>query len=49
MPPLIGRPGYAPYSWSHFAANTKSLSVSPSILCVQITTPTFPHARWRSG
>ena len=27
----------------------KSLSVNPSILCVQIFTPTFPHARKISG
>ena len=36
-------------SVSAFAANTKSLSVSPSILCVQIRTTTRPHARNRSG
>ncbi len=34
---------------SHFAAKMKSLSVKPLILCVQIFTPTLPHARNRSG
>lgn len=33
------------YSWSIFAASTKSLSVNPSILCVQIATRTLPQPR----
>ena len=32
-----------------FAARMKSLSVSPLILCVQITTRTLPQAKWMSG
>ncbi len=36
-------------SASHFAANTKSLSVSPSILWVQIVTRTLPQASAMSG
>jgi len=31
-------------SWSIFAANTKSLSVRPLILCVQVVISTFPQA-----
>ena len=34
---------------SHLAANTKSLSVRPLILWVQIVTPTRPQANERSG
>ena len=30
-------------------AKMKSLSVKPLILCVQIVSLTFPHARWMSG
>ena len=45
-----GRDGYHGFGGyfeipSTFAARTKSLSVSPSILCVQITTRTRPQER----
>ncbi len=37
--------GYAANSRSHLAANTKSLSVSPSILCVQISMRALPQLK----
>jgi hypothetical protein len=40
-PPCAAHRGRA----SIFAARMKSLSVSPSILCVQTVTPTLPQAR----
>jgi len=38
-----------PTNASHFAAKTKSLSVSPPILCVHTSTVRRPHETWRSG
>jgi len=42
-----GQRSYA--TWSIFAAIMKSLSVSPSILCVQRVIPTLPHLSTISG